>query len=279
VKLAAKFFLISLIAGVTLTGNVSAAERFIVVASTTSTVNSGLFDYLLPKFTSKHGLQIRVVGVGTGQAIRVARRGDADVLFVHHKKSELAFVRAGFGVGRSDVMFNDFVIVGPGKGKGNDPAKVGQTESVISAYKAIANSKSIFTSRGDDSGTHKKSLSIWQTALKMAPSSNGVKWYRETGSGMGATLNIASSMNAYTLTDRATWENFKNKGELKILFEHDPLLQNQYGIIKVNPARHKHVKSKEANTFINWILSTEGQAAINNYRLNTKQVFFANAKK
>jgi len=259
VKLVTKFFLISLITGIALTGNVFAAKRFIVAVSTTSTVNSGLFDYLLSKFTRKHGIQIRVVGVGTGQAIRIARRGNADVLFVHHKKSELAFVRDGFGIGRS--------------------AKVGQTKSVKSAYKAIANSKSIFTSRGDDSGTHKKSLSIWQVTIKVTHSNGGAKWYRETGSGMGTTLNIASSMNAYTLTDRVTWENYKNKEELKILFEHDPLLQNQYGIIKVNPARHKHVKSKEVDTFINWILYTEGQAATNNYRFNNKRVFFANAKK
>ena len=272
-KVRFKSVLISLIASSVLAANAFAAERFIIVASTTSTVNSGLFDYLLPKFTKRHGIQIRVVGVGTGQAIRVARRGDADVLFVHHKKSELAFVRGGFGVERSDVMFNDFVIVGPE----NDPAKVDVTKTVVAAYQAIADKKSIFTSRGDDSGTHKKSLSIWQAALKMVPLSSGAKWYRETGSGMGATLNIASAMNAYTLTDRATWENFKNKGMLKILFQHDPMLQNQYGIIKVTPERHNHIKSKEADTFISWLLSSEGQTAINNYKLNGKQVFFANA--
>ncbi len=269
-----KILAVALLASALHSANSFAAERFIVVASTTSTVNSGLFDYLLPKFTQKHGIQIRVVGVGTGQAIRIARRGDADVLFVHHKKSELAFVQEGFGIKRHDVMFNDFVIVGPG----NDPAKAKQAKTVVSAYKRIAQSRSIFTSRGDDSGTHKKSLSIWQAALQKLPSSSEAKWYRETGSGMGATLNIASSLNAYTLTDRATWENFKNKQALKILFQSDSLLRNQYGIIKVNPARHKHVKSSEAGIFINWILSAEGQTAINKYRLNGKQVFFANAK-
>lgn len=250
-----------------------AAERFIVVASTTSTVNSGLFDFLLPKFTQKSGLEIRVVGVGTGQALRVARRGDADVLFVHHKKSEMTFVKDGFGVKRSDVMFNEFVIVGPS----DDPAHVGGIKTAAAGYKAIATKKSIFVSRGDDSGTHKKSLEIWHSALSAKPGANA-RWYREAGSGMGATLNITSSMQAYTLTDRATWENFKNKGDLKILLERDPALQNQYGIIKVNPARHSHVKSKEADMFITWLLSAEAQTLINAYRINGKQVFFANAR-
>jgi tungstate transport system substrate-binding protein len=251
-----------------------AAESYIVLASTTSTVNSGLFDAILPAFTKKTGIQIRVVGVGTGQALRIARQGDADVLFVHHKKSELEFVRQGYGVNRFDVMFNDFVIVGPG----DDPAKVGRSKSVARAYKSIADTKSVFVSRGDDSGTHKKSLEIWKSAA-VTIAEAAPQWYREAGSGMGATLNIASSMEAYTLTDRATWETFKNKGNLKILFEHDPRLQNQYGIIMVNPVRHSHVKKREAEKFIDWVLSATGQAAINAYKVNNKQVFFANAKK
>ena len=250
------------------------AERFIILASTTSTVNSGLFDAILPAFTKKTGTQIRVVGVGTGQALRIARQGDADALFVHHKKSEMEFVRQGYGVNRFDVMFNDFVIVGPG----GDPAKIGTSKSVAAAYKSIADTKSVFISRGDDSGTHKKSLEIWKSAAVIIAEA-APKWYREAGSGMGATLNIASSMEAYTLTDRATWETFKNKGNLKILFENDPRLQNQYGIIMVNPARHKHVKRQAVEIFINWLLSAPGQAAINGYKVNNKQVFFANAKK
>jgi len=265
----------SVLAGLIHTSSLIAAEqsieRFIVMASTTSTVNSGLFDYLLPKFSNKFKMQIRVVGVGTGQALRIARRGDADVLFVHHKESELAFVRNGFGVKRLSVMYNDFIIVGPQV----DPAKIKKTKTAAAAYQAIAQSRAVFVSRGDDSGTHKKSLAIWQSAINTKPKS--AIWYQESGAGMGATLNIASSMEAYTLTDRATWENFNNKTTLKILFENDPLLQNQYGIIKVNPALHKHVKSQEAEIFIKWVLSAEGQATINTYRLNGKQVFFANA--
>lgn len=248
-----------------------AAERFIIVASTTSTLNSGLFDFLLPQFKAQSGIQVRVVGVGTGQAIRMAERGDADVLFVHHKPSELEFVRQGFGVARRDVMFNDFVIVGPK----SDPAGLkGQTVAAV-AYRKIAAARAIFVSRGDDSGTHKKSLEIWRKAgIKTAAHSGS--WYRESGSGMGATLNTASSMQAYTLTDRATWESFRNKGELEILSEGDPGLRNQYGIIMVNPARHRHVKQAEAKMFIDWILSAAGQTAINRFRVNAKQMFFAN---
>ena len=189
-------------------------DRFIVLASTTSTVNSGLFDYILPAFTDRTGISVRVVGVGTGQAIKVAERGDADVLFVHHKISELIFVKRGFGIKRYDVMYNDFVVVGPKL----DPAGIQSVKSVVAAYQKIAATNSMFLSRGDDSGTHKRSLEFWRQASVDVNSASG-KWYRESGSGMGATLNIAMSVNGYTLTDRATWEAFKNKGSLKLLFE------------------------------------------------------------
>ena len=250
-----------------------AAQKYIVVASTTSTVNSGLFDNILPQFTKQTGIEVRVVGVGTGQAIRVAMRGDADVLFVHHKKSELAFVAKGFGVARHDVMYNDFVIVGPV----SDPAGAAKAKSAADGYRRIAAVKAAFVSRGDDSGTHKKSLENWKrAAVKVKKFSGG--WYREAGSGMGATLNIAASMQGYTLTDRSTWMAFKNKGALKLLFAGDPDLRNQYGIILVSPKRHKHVKAGLASTFIDWLLSSAGQRAINGYRLQGMQTFFSNAK-
>lgn len=256
-----------------LIGNKSlAASSYIILASTTSTVNSGLFESILPVFTQNSGISVRVVGVGTGQAIKIAERGDADVLLVHHRISELAFVDKGFGVRRHDVMYNDFILVGP---KG-DPAKIQSTQNVVQAYRKIAASKSIFVSRGDDSGTHKKSLEIWQNVpLDISSKSRG--WYRETGSGMGATLNIANSMIGYTLSDRSTWLAFQNKGSLAILFEGDPSLRNQYGIIMVNPNRHKHVKSTLASKFISWMTGKVGQSAINRFRINGKQSFFANA--
>ena len=247
-------------------------DRFIVLASTTSTVNSGLFDIILPSFTRKTGISVRVIGVGTGQAIKIAQRGDADVLFVHHKKSELAFVEKGFGIKRHDVMFNDFVLVGPN----TDPAGVRNAKSVVAAYQKIAASNSIFVSRGDDSGTHKKSVEIWRRASVEINNFSG-RWYREVGSGMGATLNISLAMNGYTISDRATWEAFENKGSTRLLFEGDPSLRNQYGIIMVNPSVHRSVKAPLASAFINWVISNDGQKAINDFRVNLKQVFFANA--
>ncbi|NQV55403.1 MAG: substrate-binding domain-containing protein [Rhodospirillales bacterium] len=249
-----------------------AAENFFILASTTSTVNSGLFKVILPQFGAKTGIQVRVVGVGTGQAIRTAERGDADVLLVHHQPSEIAFVKNGFGVQRFDVMYNDFVVVGPA----NDPAAIGAASSAADAYKRIAASNAVFISRGDDSGTHKKSLEIWKAAEINAKNHSG-KWYREAGAGMGAALNIARATEAYTLSDRATFEAFKTKGNHRILFQGGKDLRNQYGIILVNPARHKHVKVGPGQKFIKWILSATGQAAINAFRLNGKQVFFANA--
>ncbi len=258
---------------VTVTAGAQAADTFITVASTTSTENSGLFKELLPKFTAKTGIDVRVVAVGTGQAIKNARNGDADVLFVHHKPSEEKFVADGMGVKRFDVMYNDFVIVGPK----SDPAGVMGSKDVAASLKKIAAAKQPFASRGDDSGTHKKELSLWKTAGIDVKGASGT-WYRETGSGMGATLNVASGMGAYAMTDRATWLNFKNRGDLTIVTEGDERLFNQYGIILVNPAKHPHVKQQAGQTFVDWVISPEGQAAINAYTIGGAQAFFANAK-
>ncbi len=251
-----------------------AAERYITVASTTSTENSGLFAHLLPAFTAASGIEVRVVAVGTGQAIRLARNGDADLLFVHHKASEAQFVAEGFGVERFDVMYNDFVVVGPR----SDPAGVTGMRDAAAALAKIAGSGAAFASRGDDSGTHRKELSLWQDGGIDARAASG-SWYRETGSGMGATLNVASGMNAYALTDRATWLKFANKGELVIVVEGDDRLYNQYGITLVNPARHPHVKSADAQVFVDWILHSAGQASIAAYRIGGEQAFFPNAAK
>jgi len=251
-----------------------AGDRFITVASTTSTQNSGLYDYLLPIFKKKTGIDVHVVAVGTGQAIRLARHGDADVLFVHHKPSELKFVHDGYGVKRFDVMYNDFVIVGPK----SDPAKVKGLHDAAQALKMIAAAKAPFASRGDDSGTNKKELELWKDAGVKVKGASG-KWYRETGSGMGATLNTASGMGAYALTDRATWIKFKNKGDLRLLVEGDKRLFNQYGITLVNPAKYPHVKVKDGQAFIDYVLSKEGQATIAAYKIKGHQAFFPNAKR
>ena len=251
-----------------------AEERFITLASTTSTENSGLFAHILPVFTAAHGINVRVVAVGTGQALRIARNGDADVLLVHHTPSEEAFVAEGFGVERFDVMYNDFVLVGP---KG-DPAGIAGMKDAPAALARIAAAKSPFASRGDDSGTHKKELVLWKTAGVDVAAASG-SWYRETGSGMGATLNTASAMNAYALTDRATWLNFANKGELAILVEGDERLFNQYGIILVNPEKHPHVKAELGQAFIDWVISPAGQQAIGDYRIKGAKAFFPSARK
>ena len=250
--------------------NAQAAERFITVASTTSTANSGLFDHILPLFTDKTGIEVRVVAVGTGQAIKLARNGDADVLFVHHKPSEEAFVADGFGVERVDVMYNDFVIVGPS----DDPAGIKASSDVLQALNTIAQSGAPFASRGDDSGTHKRERSLWKEAGIDSPSGD---WYRETGSGMGATLNTAHGMGAYALTDRATWLSFKNKDGFKIVFEGDKRMFNQYGIIAVSPDKFPHVKIDDATAFVNWVVSKDGQAAIADYTVGGTQLFFPNA--
>jgi tungstate transport system substrate-binding protein len=252
----------------------AAAEApFITVASTTSTRNSGLYDHLLPQFTAATGIEVRVVAVGTGQAIRVARSGDADILLVHHKPSEETFVADGFGVARFDVMYNDFVIVGPT----DDIANVRGMDSAVEAFGRIAESQSVFVSRGDDSGTHKKEIGIWRAAGVDVAGASG-QWYRETGAGMGATLNTAAGMNAYALTDRGTWLKFANKGELDMLVAGGERLFNQYGVILVDAARYPHIKSALGQRFIDWLLSDAGQAAINAYTIDGEQAFFANAR-
>ena len=250
----------------------SATERFITVASTTSTQNSGLYEHILPNFTTRTGIAVRIVAVGTGQAIKLARNGDADVLFVHHKASEERFVADGFGVERFDVMYNDFVLVGPKA----DPAGVRDAADTSDALARIAAANSPFTSRGDNSGTHKKERALWQVAEVDVSTQSG-SWYRETGSGMGATLNTAAGMDAYALTDRATWFKFKNRGTLEILAEDDERMFNQYGVILVNPARHPHIKHELGQAFIDWLLSKDGQSAIGAYHLEGQQAFFPNA--
>jgi tungstate transport system substrate-binding protein len=251
----------------------AAADKTIKVASTTSTDNSGLFRYILPIFEKKTGIKVHVVAVGTGQAIRLAKRGDADVLFVHHKPSELKFVKDGFGVQRFDVMYNDFVLIGPG----SDPAKIRGMKDVTAALQKIAKAKATFASRGDDSGTHKKELGLWKAA-GVSVKAVGGKWYRETGSGMGAALNTASGLNAYILSDRATWVSFKNKGKLAVLVEGDKRLFNQYGVILVSPKKYPHVKAKEGQAFISWLTSTDGQKTIASFKVKGLQLFFPNAK-
>jgi len=254
-------------------GPAAAADRFITVQSTTSTQNSGLLDYLLPKFTEKTGIEVRVVAVGTGQAIKNAANGDGDVLLVHAKPAEEKFVADGQGVKRFDLMYNDFVIVGPA----GDPAKVGGMKDARAALQKIAVAKAPFASRGDDSGTHKKELSLWKDAGIDVASASG-QWYRETGSGMGATLNAGVGMGAYVLTDRATWISFKNKGDFTIQVEGDKSLFNQYGIILVNPEKHKNVKAEWGQAFVDWMLGKEGQSAIATYKVDGQQLFFPNAQ-
>ena len=249
---------------------VEAQDRYIVVASTTSTEQSGLFDHLLPQFTAKTGIEVRVVAQGTGQALRTAAGGDADVVFVHDPDAEQEFVAAGWGIGRRPVMYNDFVLIGPK----SDPAGVNGTTDVVAALEEIAAQQIPFASRGDDSGTHKAELRLWDEA-GIEPEGD---WYRETGSGMGPTLNIAAGMNAYTLADRGTWLNFANRGELDILVAADERLFNPYHVMLVNPARHPHVKAAEAQAFIDWLVSEEGQAAIAAYKIDGQQLFFPYAK-
>ncbi|WP_144428222.1 substrate-binding domain-containing protein [Azospirillum thiophilum] len=249
-----------------------AADRFITVASTTSTEDSGLFGSILPKFTGKTGIEVRVVAKGTGQAIDLAKRGDADVLFVHHKPSEEKFVAEGFSTVRKPVMYNDFVIVGPA----SDPAGIKGGKDVAASLAKIAQAKAPFVSRGDDSGTHKAELALWKTA-SLQPAKTEGGWYRSIGQGMGPTLNTAAAMNGYTLTDRGTWLNFKNRGPLTVLVEGDKRLFNQYGVMLVNPAKFSHVKAADGQAFVDWLVSTEGQKAIADYTINGEQLFFPNA--
>ncbi|MGA7979371.1 MAG: substrate-binding domain-containing protein [Chromatiaceae bacterium] len=263
-----------LAAAAVLTLSAQAAEQSIIVQSTTSTQNSGLYGYLLPIFTKKTGIQVNVVAVGTGQAVKNAKNGDGDVLLVHAKPDEEKFVAEGYGVKRFDLMYNDFVIVGPAK----DPAKVGGMKDAAAALRKIAKTKAPFASRGDNSGTYKKEMALWKAA-GIDPSAASGTWYREAGSGMGATLNTAVGMGAYTLTDRGTWISFKNKDDFKILVEGDKNLFNQYGVMLVNPKKYPNVKAKAGQTFIDWLLSDEGQKAIASYKVDGQQLFFPNAKK
>ena len=265
---------LALLCALLVAGEAAAEDRFIVVQSTTSTRNSGLFDRILPIFRAKTGIEARIVAVGTGQAIRNAARGDGDVLLVHDRAAEERFVADGHGTARFDAMYNDFVIVGPQA----DPAGVAGTRDAAAALASIARARAVFASRGDDSGTHKAELRLWRAAGIDARAHSG-RWYRETGSGMGATLNTGIGMAAYVLTDRATWIAFGNRRRHRIAVEGDPRLFNQYGIVPVSKARHPGVRAALARQFVDWILSAEGQAAIASHRVDGRQLFFPNAKR
>jgi len=264
---------LAVLAGVLNPGAAPAEDKSILLQSTTSTANSGLYDYILPLFTAKTGITVNVVAVGTGQAIKNAQNGDGDVLFVHAKSAEEKFVEDGYGVERFDVMYNDFIIVGPP----SDPAGVAGMKDAPAALAKIAAARAAFASRADNSGTHKKEMELWKD-VGVDPTAASGDWYRETGSGMGATLNTAVGMGAYTISDRATWISFGNKADYAILVEGDPNLFNQYGVILVNPAKYPNVSAAEGQAFIDWILGSEGQAAIASYRLDGQQLFFPNAK-
>ena len=273
-KSLARHAAIALLGGVLLVTPVLAKDRSILLQSTTSTANSGLYDYILPTFTRKTGIRVNVVAVGTGQAIKNAQNGDGDVLLVHARSAEEKFVAEGYGVERFDVMYNDFVIVGPS----SDPARIAGSKDAVAAMQAIAARRAIFASRGDNSGTHTKEVSLWKRAGVDTAAGSGT-WYRETGSGMGATLNAAVGMGAYALTDRGTWISFRNKGDYRIVVSGDQDLFNQYGVILVNPARHPNVKRAEGQAFIDWILGADGQRAIAGYRRDGQQLFFPNARR
>ncbi len=247
-------------------------DRFIVVSSTTSTQDSGLFSHILPLFKTKTGIDVRVVSQGTGQALDTGRRGDADVVFVHARSQEVKFVEDGFGIERKPVMYNDFVLIGPK----SDPAGVKGSKDIAKALQTIQQKQSAFVSRGDRSGTHAAELALWKTASVDLDKAKGA-WYREIGQGMGAALNTAGAMNAYVLADRGTWLSFKNRGELDIIVEGDQRLFNQYGVILVNPAKHPHVKKTDGQAFIDWLTGPEGQKAITDYKIGGQQLFFPNA--
>ena len=253
---------------------VSAQDKSIVVASTTSTQDSGLFGHILPLFKAKTGIEVKVIAQGTGQALDTARRGDADVVFVHAKAQEEKFVAEGHGVKRFDVMYNDFVLIGPK----SDPAGVNGSKDIVEALKTIQGKAVPFVSRGDKSGTHSAELALWKQAGVDIAAAKG-PWYREIGQGMGAALNTAGAMNAYVVSDRGTWLSFKNPGDLLIAVEGDKRLFNQYGVILVNPEKHPAVKKELGQSFIDWLTSPEGQDAIAAYKVNGKQLFFPNAEK
>lgn len=272
-KYSFKRSLVTAFTALTLLGSAAyAQEKSIIVSSTTSTEQSGLFGFMLPIFKMKTGIDVKVVAVGTGQALDIGRRGDADVVFVHDKPAEEKFVNEGFATKRTEVMYNDFVLVGPK----SDPAKIAGGKDIKVAFQKVAADQAPFVSRGDKSGTHAAELRYWKDAgITVAPSA----WYKETGSGMGPALNTASAMNGYILTDRATWLSFKNRGDLTILVQGDPKLFNQYGVMLVNPAKFPHVKKAEGQEFIDWITSKNGQDVIASYQIGGEQLFFPNAKK
>jgi tungstate transport system substrate-binding protein len=266
-------FLVTAVAAIALTGPAVAAEKSIVVASTTSTQDSGLFDYLLPLFKAKTGIDVRVVAQGTGQALDTARRGDADVVFVHARSAEERFLAQGYGVKRYPVMYNDFVLIGPR----SDPAAVRGSRDIQAALEAIKRKNATFISRGDRSGTNIAELDLWRLAgIEIA--ANKGPWYKEIGQGMGAALNTASADNAYVLSDRGTWLAFKNKGELVIAVQGDQHLRNQYGVILVNPQKYPTVKKELGQQFIDWLISAEGQRDIAGYEINGEQLFYPNAE-
>ena len=265
---------ISFLLAFTINGSQALAqEKSIVVSSTTSTEQSGLFGFILPIFKMKTGIDVKVVAVGTGQALDIGRRGDADVVFVHDKPAEELFVQEGYSTKRNEVMYNDFVLIGPK----SDPAKIAGGKDIQAALQKIAAAQAPFVSRGDKSGTHAAELRYWKGAgIAVSPSQ---AWYKETGSGMGPALNTASAMNGYILADRATWLSFKNRGDLAILVQGDPKLFNQYGVMLVNPAKFPAVKKAEGQAFIDWLISKNGQDVIASYQIGGEQLFFPNAKK
>jgi tungstate transport system substrate-binding protein len=255
------------------TVSLASAQQFITVASTTSTEESGLFGFLLPAFTKDTGVQVRVVAVGTGQALKIGERGDCDVVFVHDRPAELAFVEQDFGIDRREVMYNDFILVGPA----SDPAHVDGGKDIVAALRKIAEARAVFVARGDDSGTSKAELRLWHGA-DIDPKAAGGGWYRDTGSGMGPTLNTTAAMDGYTLSDRGTWLSFKNRQNLKIVVEGDRRLFNQYGVMLVNPAKHPDVKQDLGRKFIEWLTSPEGQHTITGYKISGEQLFFPDAR-
>ncbi|MSR13857.1 MAG: hypothetical protein EXR86_04685 [Gammaproteobacteria bacterium] len=252
----------------------SAGNSFITLSSTTSTQASGFFDYILPLFKQKTGIDVHVIAAGTGQALRLAEKGDADALLVHDKAGEMKFVNAGFGVDRREMMYNDFVFVGPRA----DPAGIRGTTDAVAVLKAIGAQRATFVSRADDSGTHRAELRLWEEAGVDARAASGT-WYKELGAGMGATLNTAAALDSYTLSDRATWLTFRNRGDLELLAEGDPRLFNQYSLILVNPRRHPHVKFNAASKFVEFLTSTEGQNAIGEYVVEGTVLFRPNYQK
>jgi tungstate transport system substrate-binding protein len=264
--------LIGIAASVVFVVSALAQEKSIVVASTTSTQDSGLFDHILPLFEAKTGIDVRVIAEGTGEALDTGRRGDADVVFVHDKPGEDKFLAEGFGVKRYPVMYNDFILIGPN----SDPAGIKGTKDIIAAFKTLKQKRPMFLSRGNRSGTHEAELNFW-TAAGIGIFRDKELWYNVTGQGMGATLNMASAANAYVLSDRGTWLSFKNKGDLVIVVEGDTHLFNQYGVMLVNPQKHPNVKKEFGQQFIDWLVSAEGQKAIADYKINGEQLFYPNA--